>query len=209
MTKQANGRPVNAQQAAGLLRMNGAPGGLMYIGHGPWIVLPECPGTWHNTIRAAEGRSRNNKPRGQCICPRALALREADKIKRRGRDRARRIRNSSRQLAGIVEAAAALTGQPDLRAGACNSAMGRKLMDDITTNPLPEGATAAHRRMCMGCPVRTACGGWAVKQEEDSAPWDGMYGALMPHERRALRVDLRALIGQQEQAQQPEAGVAA
>lgn len=43
------------------------------------------------------------------------------------------------------------------------------------------------RRICATCPVRLDCGLYAVHVNEK----DGMWGALMPHERRQIRQRLR------------------
>lgn len=182
-TNRVRTQPTAGRPAAG--SVNSGP--MMYIGGGPWALNPECPAQWHNTQRAAVGRSRNG-PQKRCVCPQALALLAIEREKRRANDNGRRDGRSKKMT--TIEAAmlVPIGTVPDFSKSACRTVMGRKLYDAITSFPLPEGAIAAHRTMCGSCPIRNECAADAIRNEKDGEQsWDGMYGGLMPAERKKAR----------------------
>lgn len=48
---------------------------------GPWKIADECEARIHHTLRSA---TQNRQGIGKCVCPRSVALRDADLEKRRG-----------------------------------------------------------------------------------------------------------------------------
>lgn len=165
-------------------------GPMMHVGGGPWALSPECSSMWHNTQRAAVGRSRNGR-QAQCMCPRGVALRAEEKAKRLANGNGRRSLTAQREplLAAVATVCQPQkrVPAPDMREARCRSTMGVKIADELGAKVA--GSVAAHRQMCDTCPIKVACAAWATTNEGDSSwdGWDGMYGGLAPSERKKVR----------------------
>ena len=187
--------------AAKTANFNNNSGPMMYVGGGPWLISPDCEAQWHNTQRAAVGRARN-RPGVKCVCPRGtfLAAQTTAKANARKRRQSAERAEARREAVTTEVKIPGLTalmlstppGHPDLRSASCSSVMGRKLADAVTTKPLPQGAYAAHRAMCGGCPVRRACAEWALRDEGYESSKEGMWGGMSTAERRKAREAARA-----------------
>lgn len=70
---------------------------------------------------------------------------------------------------------------PDLSEGSCMTPDGRRVMSAYVS--AHAGAEARARQLCGDCPVRPACGNWALKDETPPGDWGGMYGGMTPKER--------------------------
>ncbi|MFD9112131.1 WhiB family transcriptional regulator [Streptomyces bottropensis] len=59
-----------------------------------------------------------------------------------------------------------------------------ELFFPIGEDGLSRGQIEQARAVCNRCPVMTACGSWALRSGEH----EGVWGAMTPGERRALRL---------------------
>lgn len=159
---------------------------------GPWALDPECPGHFHNSVRAGRGR---NQPRGKnqsCVCPRSQALLVEDNEKKRVlQPKQRPERYAPKNIDGLTYMKNVLLRNiPDLSGGACFTVSGQRVMATLINGGSKPSisATNAAKKMCGGCPVRERCGQWALLAEDPPGTWEGMYGGLMPDERIAIAV---------------------
>ncbi len=154
-------------------------------GGGPWRILPECPSFIHNTLRSTRGRIHN------CICPRALDLREASLEKLRKANaaaRAARQQNTGRGSAPTYMAnIKSEVGAPNLEGAPCSSKTGVLAMDLMLSeaNSLQAKGRALHRKLCAACPVEThqRCDAWWREAETPAGAWGGMYAGKTRKER--------------------------
>jgi WhiB family transcriptional regulator, redox-sensing transcriptional regulator len=77
--------------------------------------------------------------------------------------------------------------RPDWRlAAACRESDPELFFPAETTKPAAHQIAKA-KAICLACPVRTPCLGWALKHDLH----DGIWGGTTEQERRALRVVVR------------------
>lgn len=144
-------------------------------GGGPWRILASCPGLLHNTQNAAvKGMAEL-----QCVCPRALVLRESYLEARRVAIDPGLGRNAPGTSVYIASVKPGIRA-PALEGGACFSPLGQDIADRIGR----QGGVALHREMCEGCPVKAQCLDWALTAEQPGGAWGGMYGGLTSGERK-------------------------
>lgn len=177
---------------------------LRLIGNGPWRLLPECPATIHNTLRAARGQDFRSGER--CICPRALALFEVHRQQQARRRRQKAMGLDVNGNAGEgqpvisrnVNYVASMLGEvPNLRGSACTTDAGREIMDNAygaiaeTDNRVLADITSA-KLICVGCSVLAECGGWVLGSEVEPGEWGGVYGGLSIADRVRMRAERTA-----------------
>lgn len=172
----------------GFYRAHPLPGG------GPWMVLPDCPGPAHNTLRAAHGWGRGGGSRQQhprCVCPRAAALLECERIERRERER--RVRQAEqeegmpvKQGSSYMRNAAQGVAVPELTWARCRTPEGLQLLDEMTEVCGPAQMFRARKvqAMCFRCVEQQPCAVWALKAEDPPGSWGGVYGGMTAAQRK-------------------------
>jgi hypothetical protein len=94
------------------------------------------------------------------------------------------------KVAAYFHNIAGMKQMPDLRGGNCQDDAGRRAMDRASASSHDQegvGAIAAAKSVCIGCPVKAACGGWALAEEKPAGAWGAVYGGMSVPERRAAR----------------------
>lgn len=156
---------------------------------GPWRILPECPATGHNVFRRIE-----RPPDGiKCICPRAIALRDANLVmKRTERRGAKRSGRTSIMptLRPIPPEKLHSYAAPDWTNAACRTPAGReasdRAYDAISATAFSERMRVEMKAWCHVCPLMTKCREWVLAEERPAGSWGGVWGGLDPRERHEL-----------------------
>lgn len=187
---------------------------LSKFGDGPWRILPECPAiSGHNTMQAARGRAgqNNRKTEPSCICPRARQLhdeyRNFENAKRRGeqprslrRERRAKVKSDMAEQANRVPSYISnvkprSTGDiADLSRGRCHTEADGAWQMDRVIEGIDGAAQRARQELCGRCPVREACLEMALAHEAPAGAWGGLYGGLLPGERRRAAEVRRGLV---------------
>lgn len=170
-----------------------------------WPVLPNCPGTTHNTLNAARRPLVN-----RCICPRATELRDAfraaENLARNGR-RTQEYKStqhlSGRQPSVLdkIDSASFLapTGPdtlvPECRIDDHGGRLDKYQVEDFHedgSGVFSELARQRAKAVCRRCPLQRQCLLQAVASQEPM----GIWGGLTPKERRspkAVAAELRSI----------------
>jgi hypothetical protein len=162
---------------------------------GPWLVEQECPGLFHNNLRAAEGKNQPNGKNQKCICPRGQQLRETALAARakQARELAASRRGTNQPAKQYrLERLVYFTNVkqrriPDLSKGLCQTEPAyRRVLELVIAEKVSENAISSAREVCDECPIQEKCGMYALTGEDPSGSWGGMYGGLMPKEREKI-----------------------
>lgn len=146
-------------------------------GNGPWLIRADCPGrSYHNTLRAAEGRDRN----GKCICPRATYLHTTTRSAERAAAKARKEKPPVVVKAPSYEARVRM---PDLSAGECALPENRKSVDRSYLKGESNRGIAEMRKICRRCPIQQECGQYVLAAESPAGSWGGVWGGMTSGER--------------------------
>jgi hypothetical protein len=170
---------------------------------GPWAISKYCPTEEHHTLRAAFGRLNGSSTRTErCICPRAIARREAHSRQTSAYAKSKRSvtaleRASLRdqQAAGFVKTNRApvvdpmgMRKAPDWRHGLCSKdlATADGGFDDAFSH---KGYKLRHaaKELCVACPLLAACGRFVTANEEPAGSWGGVWGGMDPANRRGYK----------------------
>lgn len=168
-------------------------------GGGPWRILDECLAVYHNTQRAALGRSIG---RDKCICPRALVLKtqRAQYEKKKDEQRqARRRENSNyetlRVYSRFLHSISAVTTTPmprEMSKAACRTGVGMQFADDgMDRHVTPAGVSKRQgaKDWCnTACPVKDTCLAYVTANEHPAGSWGGVWGGLDPWQRHGLEL---------------------
>lgn len=199
---------MTKEQTAALTAARLARTPLAIVGYGPWRVSGDCPAPRHNTLIAARGRVNGNTervvPEMKCVCPRARALMAAyyvtEAARKRG-DLPRPVAAAKKAIAAAKPRSqrtsrrnAGTAGSTDRSDYVINTrgqispeslTKGSCVIDPQARMVMDRGKVEAKRAVCVACPVRAACLGWALGNELPApGAWDGMYGGLTQAERR-------------------------